>query len=413
MREVNPVFDVAIVGGGIVGAAAFFRIQERFPDFKLALIEKEDRLAAHQTGRNSGVIHSGIYYKPGSYKAKNCTEGREMLYAFAAEHGISHVKSGKVIVATTEDEAARLPGLMQRGAENGLDGLRHLSPEDIQAIEPHVRGLAGIYVPQTGYIDFAGVTKALIAQTLERNSHSRVFYSSAFQGQTKSPDHTTLHTSSGDIRARKVVFCGGLQADRLAKADGLEPGMRIVGFRGDYFEMTPTGAAKVNHLIYPVPNPEFPFLGVHFTRMHDGSVECGPNAVFSFKREGYARGDFSWKDTSEALGYGGTWRLFSKHWRNGLMEMHRAWSKPTFLKTLQTLIPSLTMADLGHHRAGVRAQALNPDGSLVDDFVVMRTDHALHVLNAPSPAATACLSIALRIADELEAMMLNSSPKPV
>lgn len=401
----DQVYDVVVVGGGIVGAATLYQLARQFPQLKLALLEKEPVLAAHQTGRNSGVIHSGIYYKPGSYKARNCTEGREMLYAFAAEHGIAHSRCGKVIVATRPEEVERLPGLVARGEANGLTGLKIIQPHEIQAIEPHVEGLAGIWVPQTGWIDFAGTTRVLAAQAQHMAPRTDVMTGTAYIRHTDHSGLARVTTSRGELQAKHLVFCGGLQADRLAAADGLNPGLRIVGFRGDYYEMTASGAAKVRNLIYPVPNPEFPFLGVHFTRMHDGSVECGPNAVFTFKREGYRRGDFSLRDTADALGYTGTWRLFAKHWQNGLMEMQRAWSKPLFLKTLQQLIPSLEMADLGHHRAGVRAQALNPDGTLVDDFVIMRGHRSVHILNAPSPAATACLSIGLRVASEVQSLL--------
>jgi L-2-hydroxyglutarate oxidase LhgO len=328
-----------------------------------------------------------------------------MLYAFAAEHNIAHSRCGKVIVATRPEEVERLPGLLARGESNGLTGLKLIDSQEIKAIEPFVEGLQGIWVPHTGWIDFAGTTRALVEQAQQQSPNTRIFTNSKYLHHQERGGLAHITTSNGALQARHLVFCGGLQADRLAVADGLNPGLRIVGFRGDYYEMTPSGAAKVRNLIYPVPNPEFPFLGVHFTRMHDGSVECGPNAVFTFKREGYQRGDFSLRDTSDALGYGGTWRLFAKHWQNGLMEMRRAWSKPLFLKTLQQLIPALEMADLGHHRAGVRAQALNPDGTLVDDFVILRGHRSVHILNAPSPAATACLSIGLRVASEVRALL--------
>lgn len=388
----EQVYDVAIVGGGIVGAATAYKIQKRFPHLKIALFEKEADLASHQTGHNSGVIHSGLYYRPGSYRAKNCVDGRRQLVEFAKEHHINHDVCGKVVVATNESELPFLNKIFDNGIANDTEGIEKITGDQVKEIEPYVEGIAGIWVPCTGIIDFVGTTKKLAELVEGINSESAVYTSCEVTKFVKS-DVITLHTTLGKFKTRKVIFCGGLQSDRLAKKDKVDLDMKIVGFRGDYYELTDEAKHKVKNLIYPVPNPAFPFLGVHFTRMVNGDIECGPNAVFTFKREGYGKTDFSFKDTFDSLTYPGTWKLFAKHWQFGLDEYRRAFSKKLFLQRLRGLIPSLEMEDLKPGRAGVRAMALGSNGEMLDDFKIECQEDTIHVLNAPSPAATACLSI--------------------
>lgn len=397
---VNKAFDLAVVGAGIVGAATAFKLARKYPGKSILVLEKEEAPARHQTGRNSGVIHSGIYYKPGSYKARLCANGRDQLYAFAAEYGIAHDRCGKIIVATEPEELERLENIYRRGTENGLEGIRYLEADEIRSVEPHVRGLKAILVPQTGIIDYVGTTAKLLE--LATAGGGEVLYGTRVTGSSTGTDAVTLHTAAGDFTARFVFYCAGLQSDRMANKDGLQPGMKIVGFRGDYYHLSESARTKVKNLIYPVPDPAFPFLGVHFTRMVDGSVECGPNAVFSFKREGYSRTAFSLKDSWEALTYGGTWKLFARHWRQGLDEYRRAFSKRLFLKALQRMVPDLALEDLEPAKAGVRAQALQDNGFLVDDFAFSFSERSIHVLNAPSPAATASLAIADEIIAKAE-----------
>ena len=394
------VYDYAIVGGGIIGASVFYKLALKYPEARICLLEKEKRFSDQQTGHNSVVIHSGIYYKPGSYKAKLCFNGREQLVAFAKQHDVPHDVCGKIILAITEEEVERLQVIYERGLENGLDGLKLLDEPEFREIEPYARGLKAIFVPQTGIIDFrAAVGKLIELSTVNKTNHA--FTGWEVSGIEKKEDYTFLRNGKEKIAAKNVVFCGGLQADRLARLDGLNPAIKTVPFRGDYYDLTETGKAKVRNLIYPVPDPAFPFLGVHFTRMTDGSVECGPSAVFGFKREGYSRSSFSLKDTADALGYSGTWKLFRHHWRMGLHEQQRAWSKSLFLQALQKLIPSLKPEDIVRSRSGVRAMTLKPNGEMVDDFMFEQTDRHLHVLNAPSPAATAGLAIADTIVEKL------------
>ncbi|HEY0978496.1 MAG TPA: L-2-hydroxyglutarate oxidase [Flavobacteriales bacterium] len=392
-------WDVVIVGGGIVGAATLYKLQARFPSKRILLLEKERVLSDHQTGHNSGVIHSGIYYKPGSYKARNCVQGRRELVAFAKQHGIKHDVCGKIIVAVEEAELPRLEQIHQRGIANGIEDLRRITAEEISAIEPHCKGIAGLWVGCTGIIDFRGATNKMAELARQLNPASEVHTGEEVLAVKEAGGHSEVRTSKGLHRAQAVIFCGGLQSDRLARADGAKVKERIVGFRGDYYDLTPQGKHKVKNLIYPVPDPRFPFLGVHFTRMTDGTTECGPNAVFTFKREGYGKTDFSWKDTWEALTYGGTWKLFFKNFSYGVDEYRRAFSKRLFLRTLRRLIPSLTMEDIEPGRAGVRAMLLGTDGEMVDDFRIERRGRHIHVLNAPSPAATACLAIGEHIVE--------------
>lgn len=393
----DTIFDVCIVGGGIIGAATAFQFQQAFPEMSVLVIEKEDRPAAHQTGHNSGVIHSGIYYKPGSLKAKNCVEGKDMLIDFAKTHGIKHDVCGKIIVATKESELAQMKKVFDNGLANGLTANEWIGPERIKEIEPHCAGIKGIWVPYTGIIDFVGSTAKMLEIAEAGNSKNKVVFSDEVISYEEVGGIKQIKTKKQSFKAKYMVFCGGLQADRLAKKDDVKLDMSIVGFRGDYYELAEHAKGKVRNLIYPVPNPEFPFLGVHFTRMTDGSVECGPNAVFTFKREGYGKTDFNLKDTVEALSFSGTWNLLFKHFGFAYNEYRRAFSKRLFLQTLQVLIPELTMEDIVPGRAGVRAMALGHDGETIDDFRIEHNGNSLHVLNAPSPAATASLAIGKQI----------------
>jgi L-2-hydroxyglutarate oxidase len=395
-------FDIAIIGGGIVGAATFYKLQTRYPDLSIVLIEKEGKLADHQTGNNSGVIHSGLYYKPGSLKAKNCVAGRHELVAFAKEHHIAHDVCGKVVVATEKSELPNMEKIFQNGMANNTEGIELIDAKRVQEIEPFVQSIGGIWVPCTGIIDFRGATEKMAEIALSMQEKSAIKLNHEVLAIERSELITTIVTNKGKIEARYLIFCGGLQADRLARKDGVKLKEQVVGFRGDYYELTPEAKHKVKNLIYPVPNPNFPFLGVHFTRMTDGEIECGPNAVFTFKREGYGKTDFSLRDTYDALTYKGTWKLFFKNMKFGIDEYRRAFSKRLFLKTLQRIIPSLTMDDIHPGRAGVRALLLAEDGDTRDDFRFEYHANSIHVLNAPSPAATASLAIGGQIVDEAE-----------
>ncbi|NUM51755.1 MAG: L-2-hydroxyglutarate oxidase [Flavobacteriales bacterium] len=388
------MFDITIVGGGIVGAATAYKIQKEFPELKILIIEKEKKLANHQTGNNSGVIHSGLYYKPGSKKAINCVLGRKELVAFAKEHKIAHDVCGKVVVAVSESELPFMDKIFQNGIENGVEGIEKINAQRIKEIEPFSEGIAGIWVPCTGIIDYRGTTEKLVELTLNIQSGSKIVMSEeVLDFENISATEKKVITDRNFYNTKFVIVCGGLQADRLAKKDGVKIKEKVVGFRGDYYELTHEAKHKVKNLIYPVPNPDFPFLGVHFTRMVDGEIECGPNAVFTFKREGYGKTDFSLKDTFDALTYSGTWRLFFSNMKFGIDEYRRAFSKTLFLKTLQRIIPSLTMDDIKPGRSGVRALLLREDGDTRDDFRIEYKQNSIHVLNAPSPAATACLAI--------------------
>jgi len=395
-------YDIAVIGGGIVGAATFYKLQLKYPSKKIILFEKENMLADHQTGHNSGVIHSGLYYKPGSLKAQNCIQGRHELVAFAKEHNIPHDICGKVVVATDESELPYMEKIYNIGLENKIEGLKKITAEEVKEIEPFVESIGGLLVPCTGIIDFRAATAKMVELTLAINAESQLKLEHEVTDIQKSADYSTIVTSKGNFEAKYLVFCGGLQADRLAKKDGVKLKEKVVGFRGDYYELTESGIHKVKHLIYPVPNPDFPFLGVHFTRMTNGETECGPNAVFTFKREGYSKTAFSLRDTWDALTYKGTWKLFFGNMKFGINEYRRAFSKKLFLKTLQRMIPSLTMDDLKPGRAGVRALLLREDGDTRDDFRIEYHGNSIHVLNAPSPAATASLAIGGYVADKFE-----------
>jgi L-2-hydroxyglutarate oxidase len=373
-------YDIAIIGGGIVGAATFYKLQKRNPNLSIVLFEKEKILADHQTGHNSGVIHSGLYYKPGSLKAKNCIQGRHELVAFAKEYGIKHDVCGKVVVATDSKELPYMDKIFNTGLENQIEGIEKITAEQVKEIEPYVESIGGIWVPCTGIIDFRGATEKMVELALAQNQNSALKMGHEVTGIERTGETSTVKTNKGDFSAKHLIFCAGLQADRLARKDGVKLKEQVVGFRGDYYELTEEAKHKVKNLIYPVPNPDFPFLGVHFTRMTDGETECGPNAVFTFKREGYKKTDFSLKDTSDALSYGGTWKLFFNNMSFGINEYRRAFSK----------------------KSGVRALLLSKDGDTRDDFRIEYHGNSIHVLNAPSPAATASLSIGGYIADEAE-----------
>lgn len=401
MQE-EKVHDVTIVGGGIVGVATAYKLRMHNPDISILLIEKEKELAAHQTGHNSGVIHSGLYYKPGSLKAKNCVKGRHELVAFAREHGVAHDVCGKVVVAKNESELPYMNKIFENGLANNTEGIEKVDAARIKEIEPYVEGVAGIWVPCTGIIDFVGATRKMSELGLEIPEQNRLVLGEEVVAFRHGENETTVVTDKHKYRTRYLITCGGLQADRLARKDGVRVPEEVVGFRGDYYELTDQAKHKVRNLIYPVPNPAFPFLGVHFTRMTNGDIECGPNAVFTFKREGYGKTDFSLEDTIDALSYPGTWRLFLGNMKFGIDEYRRAFSKRLFLKTLQQLIPSLEMDDLKPGRAGVRAMLLNMQGDTGDDFKIKYSGNSIHVLNAPSPAATAALAIGDQVREMAE-----------
>ncbi|GGH74469.1 L-2-hydroxyglutarate oxidase [Phaeocystidibacter marisrubri] len=393
--------NLIVIGGGIVGLATAYKWQLKNPEGVVTVLEKEAGVAKHQTGRNSGVIHSGIYYKPGSLKATTCRDGYQQLVEFVEKYNVDYDLCGKLIVATEERELPQIDRIYARGIENGLEGLEIIGPDEMTDAEPFVAGIKAIKVPQTGIVDYVGMCLKLAELIVELQPESRVLPHQRVIRITQKGKVTAVKTDTDTFIADRVVACGGLEADRLAALDGLNLDVKIVPFRGDYYDLTPSGEHKVKHLIYPVPDPDLPFLGVHFTRMIKGGVECGPNAVFSFKREGYSKTSFSLRDSLNALRFSGTWNLFKKHWRYGLGEYERAFSRSKFLEALQKLIPSLEDSDITPARAGVRAQALRPDGTLVDDFVIEKGRAAIHVINAPSPAATASLAIADRIVKAL------------
>jgi L-2-hydroxyglutarate oxidase len=391
-----PTFTVVVVGGGIVGLAAAKALVERGVRH-LVVIETEPHVAAHQTGHNSGVIHSGIYYKPGSAKATNCADGRERLYRFCAEHGIPHERCGKVIVAVEDRELPALAEIERRGHANGLTGLKRLSAEELKEHEPHVAGVAGLFVPQTGIVNYKAVAQKYAELVAAGGGEVRTGV--RFVGLSRDSTELVLNTTAGELRANYLVNCGGLQSDRIARLCGVEPGVTIVPFRGEYYDLKPHAAHLCRHLIYPVPDPRFPFLGVHFTRMIGGGVEAGPNAVLAFRREGYRFADVSVKDVLEMARHRGFWAMAATHWLTGLGEMKRSLSAYSFWKSLQRLIPSIRRDDIVPSGAGVRAQAVASDGKMVDDFVIRGEGRTVHVLNAPSPAATASLSVGVSIAE--------------
>ena len=383
-------FDVAIVGGGIVGLATAYKLQLKYPKLCLAVVEKEDSLAFHQTGRNSGVIHSGLYYKPNSLKAKNCVNGRKQLVEFAENNNIDYDVCGKIVLATNKRETKKLLQLKINGEKNGLKDLKILGSNELKEIEPNAVGKSALYVPESGIIDYKQTTKKFAEKITSINNKSKMILSC----EVFNFKNDYLLTSKGKIYTKNNIFCAGLFSDRLARKDNLKTNMKIVSFRGDYYKLKESSKHMIKNLIYPVPNPEFPFLGVHLTRMTNGSIECGPNAVYSFKREGYSKFSFNLMDTIESLFFIGTLKLFINHWKFGLNEYKRSFSKRLFLRDLQKLVPSLKLNDLEKGKSGVRAMALGQDGDVIDDFKIIKNKKNIHVLNAPSPAATACLAIA-------------------
>ncbi len=392
----KPKFDVVIIGGGIVGMATALKLSQQ-TKARIAVIEAENHIAAHQTGNNSGVIHSGLYYRPGSLKAKNCVEGRKAMYAFCKQHDIPYDRCGKLVVATREEELPGMQDLFERGMANGLEGLRWLKGEELKDYEPHVNGIAGLLVPETGIVDYTKVTQVMA--NLVQEAGRQVLLNHSFEMLVKHADFLEVVTSKGTFETGHIVNCGGLHSDRIARKCGVNPGLKIVPFRGEYYKIKPEKRHLVKNLIYPVPDPEFPFLGVHFTRMIDGEREAGPNAVLAFKREGYTKFSFSLKDTLETFTYSGFLHLAGKYLKTGLAEYYHSFYKPAFVKALQRLIPEIQSKDLKPGGAGVRAQALEKDGFLVDDFRIVEAERMIHVLNAPSPAATAALSIGHTIAN--------------
>lgn len=390
-------FDIIVIGGGIVGLATALKLTTRHPDKKVLVLEKENEVAAHQTSHNSGVIHSGIYYKPGSYKARNCVDGRRELVQFAKEHKIQHDICGKIIVATHENELAHMQKVYNNGLANGVEDIEIITSEQIREIEPHCTGISGLRVGCTGIIDYGDVAKKY-QELINATNSSKVLTGQKVIGFEKTGDATIVITEKSRFTGKYIISTAGLQADRITKKEGAKTDAAIVGFRGDYYDLTEKGLSKVRHLIYPVPNPKFPFLGVHFTRMIKGGIECGPNAVFVFDREGYSKTAFSLKDTAEAFTFGGTWKFFGKHWRFGLDEYRGAFSKTYFLNRLRKLIPGLEMEDIVSSRCGIRAMALGPEGDMLDDFKIEKHGNAMHVINSPSPAATASLAYGNEIA---------------
>ncbi len=391
--------DVIVVGAGIVGLATSLKILEKNPSLKLLILEKEDGVAKHQTGNNSGVIHSGIYYKPGSLKAQNCVNGYKMLIDFCRENGVRYNICGKVIVATSENEIPVMENIFKRGEQNGLQGLKKLNKEELREKEPHTDGVAGIFVPQTGIIDYTEVSEKYLE--LIKRFDAKIEFGSRVENIVVKNNVCEVITNGGSYQSKVIVTCAGLFADRITKITHPDLPLRLIPFRGEYYKLKEEKKKLVNSLIYPVPNPSFPFLGVHFTRMIDGEVECGPNAVLSFKREGYTKTSFNLRDTIETFSWGGFHTMIRKHWKMGLGEFYRSYNKKAFVRALNKLIPEIIEDDLIPGGAGVRAQACVKDGSLLDDFYIVEDKRVIHVCNAPSPAATASLSIGDFIADKV------------
>jgi L-2-hydroxyglutarate oxidase LhgO len=392
-------YDALVVGGGVVGLATAMRLLEGRPGLRLALLEKEGGLAQHQTGNNSGVLHSGLYYKPGSEKAKLSVNGLRQMVAFCQQHRIRHEICGKIVVATSPEELPRLENLWERGNQNGLQGLRKLTPSEIKEIEPHATGVAAIHVPQEGIVDYPGVSNTL--GELVRKAGGDVRLNTGCLRLTSEAGTWTAHTNGGELEARFVVTCAGLHSDRVVRASGQKPGAKIIPFRGEYYKIKPERQHLVRNLIYPVPDPKFPFLGVHFTRLIGGGVEAGPNAVLAFAREGYRWTNLNLRDLAESLLFPGLWRFLVNYPSMCGYEIRRSFSKREFCRSLQKLVPEIQASDLETGGAGVRAQAMTPDGKLVDDFHFEEGPGILHVVNAPSPAATAALAIGQKIAERV------------
>ncbi|MCA9078472.1 MAG: L-2-hydroxyglutarate oxidase [Planctomycetaceae bacterium] len=390
--------DVAIIGGGIVGLATAYRLGERYPDLKIVVLEKESRLAEHQTGHNSGVLHSGIYYKPGSLRAVNCRDGKFAMMEFCEREGIPIDVCGKVIVATDEAELPQMQKIFDRGQANGVK-CEIIDKARLDELEPHTAGIKAIHVPEAGILDYRQVAERMGDRIREQGG--RIMLNARVVGCSVKTEEVVIRSTQGDVVADYAITCAGLQADRVTSLTGERPAAKIVPFRGEFFDIRPAAQHLCRNLIYPVPDPNFPFLGVHFTRMIHGGVECGPNAVLAFAREGYHKSDVNLRDLMGALTYGGFIRMAARHWRTGAGEMWRSLSKQAFVRALQRLVPEITADDLSPAPAGVRAMALGPDGQLLDDFVVQQSDRVINVGNAPSPAATASLNIGRLIVENL------------
>jgi (S)-2-hydroxyglutarate dehydrogenase len=390
-------YDIAIVGAGIVGLATALQISRLKPDLKIVVIEKEGKVAAHQTGNNSGVIHSGIYYKPGSLKAKNCIEGYHMMIDFCNQNQIPIDMCGKIIVATSESELPALTNIYNRGVENGLTGLKYINEDEIKAIEPYTNGIKGVYVPQTGIVDYKVVTEKY-SELFQKNG-GELFLNTRVEKITQKNDLMLIKTNRFDIETKLLINCAGLYSDKIASLTIPDLEVKIVPFRGEYYSLNNNKKHMVKNLIYPVPDPNFPFLGVHFTRRIDGEIEAGPNAVLAFAREGYKKSQINLKELWESLTWKGFQKVALKYWKTGIGEMYRSFSKKAFAKALQKLMPSIHSEDLKPGGAGVRAQACDKNGGLIDDFYIKELPGQIHVLNAPSPAATSSLAIGKSIAD--------------
>jgi len=389
--------DVIIIGAGIVGLATAWKIKSKAPKTEILIIEKEKEPAAHQTGHNSGVIHSGLYYKPGSLKARNCIEGHNQMIAFCQEEGVDFDLCGKIVVATEQHELPLLDTLYERGVQNGLQNLKYISSDELKEYEPHVAGLKGIHVPQTGIIDYKQVAKKLEEKLIQ--SGCEIVYNQQVSKITSDSTSRTVITASGEYQTKLVVNCAGLYSDKVANLTPAKPDLKIIPFRGEYYKLKEGSQHLVKNLIYPVPDPNFPFLGVHFTRMMKGGVEAGPNAVLAFQREGYKKSDINPAELLETLAWPGFQKVAMKYWKTGFGEMYRSFSKAAFTKALQKLIPEIQASDLEPGGAGVRAQACNRDGGLLDDFSIQENEHFVNVCNAPSPAATSSLAIGTSISD--------------
>lgn len=390
------MYNVVIVGGGIVGLASALKIKEANPKYKVAVIEKERAIAQHQTGHNSGVIHSGLYYKPGSAKAKNCVDGYNQLIDFCNEEGINYELCGKIVVATSQEEVPYLHQLTERGIQNGLTDMKKLSAEELKEHEPHINGVEGLFVPQTGIIDY----KEVAAKYAEKFIHfgGEIFTHTEVEGFVEKSPLIEVKTNRQTFVTRLVVNCTGLHSDTITKLTGVEPNYRIIPFRGEYYKLKPEKEHLIKNLVYPVPDPNFPFLGVHFTRMIHGGIEAGPNAVLAFRREGYKKSDIHLGELFGSLTYKGFRIVAKKYWRTGMGEMHRSYSKAAFTKALQKLLPEIQKDDLIKWNAGVRAQACDKEGGLIDDFLIFEKGQFINVGNAPSPAATSSLSIGQHVA---------------
>lgn len=390
-------YDVIVIGAGLVGLSSAYQLKLKNKNTKILILEKEDNVAKHQSGNNSGVIHSGIYYKPGSLKAKNCIEGYTSIIKFAQENNINYDLCGKIIVAKNEKELPLLDNIYKRGIENGLQGLKYLTRSEFREIEPHCEGIKAIKVPQTGIIDYPAVAQAI--KRLYQNLGGEIIHNQEVNSIKESNGITIVKTQNNEFQTNKVITCAGLYSDKMSRMTNPDNDLQIIPFRGEYYKLNEDKKHLVKHLIYPVPDPNFPFLGVHFTRMTDGNIEAGPNAVLAFKKEGYKFSDFNLSETMETFTWPGFWKIVAKYGYTGMGEMYRSLSKSAFTKALQGLIPEIQEQDLVPGGAGIRAQACNRKGILIDDFDIVKNGNIIHVRNAPSPAATSCLSIGKQISE--------------